>query len=321
METLFSLSREIPAAGPVPAASPIGGLQAGSIARGSIREACFVRKLSGGGAILHSEAPVQPGDRLEIDLSGHHLVGEVAWRHGNEVGLSFDAPIDVFALIARNLVSQPGERRRLPRIELRCPAQLEAGGRTERVTTRDVSQGGAKVETQAALRTGMRVRLRLDGFLPIESIVRWCENGVAGIAFEPELSWQELMPWLKERRDAALRLRPADAAPEAPRHPLTPAGTEVPPADTSVSLNLSARVREGTRRWGIEVAAITTEEVQFESFAALRLGTLIWVVLPGLEGWPARVVSIEGYRFTCSFTQPLHPAVLERILAAVQDGR
>jgi len=30
--------------------------------------------------------------------------------------------------------------------------------------------------------------------------------------------------------------------------------------------------------------------------------------------------AIDGYRFTCEFTQPLHPAVLERILASA-DGQ
>jgi hypothetical protein len=42
--------------------------------------------------------------------------------------------------------------------------------------------------------------------------------------------------------------------------------------------------------------------------------------LPGLEGWPARIVANEGYRFTCEFTQPLHPAVIERILSAARGA-
>jgi hypothetical protein len=88
------------------------------------------------------------------------------------------------------------------------------------------------------------------------------------------------------------------------------------PAAPSVQLNLSARVREGLRRWTIDVDSLDSRSVSFESYAPLRLGTLLWVVLPGLEGWPARIVANEGYRFTGEFTQPLHPAVLERILSA-----
>ena len=78
-------------------------------------------------------------------------------------------------------------------------------------------------------------------------------------------------------------------------------------------------MREGTRRWAIEVESLTTRAVEFESYAPIRIGTLLWIVLPGLEGWPARIVGAEGYRFTCEFTQPLHPAVLERVLASVPD--
>ena len=103
-----------------------------------------------------------------------------------------------------------------------------------------------------------------------------------------------------------------------PDRPAAPAAE--PGAEAGVQLNLPARVREGTRRWSIEVASITTRAVTFDSFAALGLGSLLWIVLPGLEGWPARIVSVDGYRFTCEFTQPLHPAVLERILTLAKDG-
>ena len=151
----------------------------------------------------------------------------------------------------------------------------------------------------------------LDGFRPVDGVVRWSRDSVAGIAFLPELSWQELMLWLKERRKSAFRGRQrAVRAAAAARRARTGRPTQ---GEEGIALNLPARVREGTRRWAIEVASITTRSVAFDSFAALRVGSLLWIVLPGLEGWPARIVSVEGYRFTCEFTQPLHPAVLERI--------
>ena len=94
-----------------------------------------------------------------------------------------------------------------------------------------------------------------------------------------------------------------------------------PDGDHKVALNLPARVREGTLRWQIDVTSITTRSVAFDSFAALRIGSLLWIVLPGLEGWPALIVSVDGYRFSCEFTQPLHPAVLERVLALARNGQ
>lgn len=318
VDIVYSLSGEMPG---LDAAfdEPIrDSLRPGAITSGSIRQVCSVRKLSAGGAILHVDHPVAIGERLELELmNGLPLDGVVAWRNGSEVGLRFDAQVDVFALIAHDIVSQPGERRRMPRVEITCPAMLETPTGTEYVTSRDVSQGGAKIDVPYKLAADTRVMLTLDGMQPVEGVVRWSQETVAGIAFLPELRWQDLMLWLKERRKGAfesLSARQETPAPApAPEPEPAPASAQLG-AETGVQLNLAARVREGTRRWSIEVAAISTRSVAFDSFAALQMGSLLWIVLPGLEGWPARIVSVDGYRYNCEFTQPLHPAVLERIL-------
>ena len=313
VETIYSLSGEVPAADAGAEGDDGVALWPGALTCGSVRRACWVKKISAGGAVLGCDHDLALGDRLELELmSGEQLAGRVAWRRGGEVGLSFDTQIDVFAIIAQDIVSQPGERRRMPRVELACPALLETGGRTEYATTRDVSQGGVKLDVPFALTPEQKVIVTLEDLRPVEGVVRWSDGNVAGIAFLPELKWQELMLWLKERRKSAFAAAAAPFAPPAaaPRRD-EPAGV----GEDGIELNLPALVREGTRRWSIDVAAITARSVAFDSFAALRVGSLLWIVLPGLEGWPARIVSVDGYRFTCEFTQPLHPAVLERILA------
>lgn len=310
METVYSLSGDVPPA-EIAELGDDHGLWPGALTVGSVRQVCLIRKISAGGAILHVDEPVELGERLDLELmTGAQLGGTVAWRRGCEVGLAFDRPTDIFAIIAQDIVSQPGERRRMPRVELVSSALLESRNGTELVTTRDISQGGAKLDVPFTLAAEEKVTLTLDGLAPIPGVVRWSAGNVAGIAFQPEVKWQELMLWLKERRkslpDDSLAPPPPDAEPPHP-------GAEAPVVG-GVQLNLHARVREGTRRWGIDVTAITTRSVIFDSFAALGTGSLLWIVLPGLEGWPARIVSVEGYRYTCEFTQPLHPAVLERIL-------
>lgn len=316
VETVYSLSGDVP-----PVESPIEaddvGLWPGALTHGSVRLVCSIRKISAGGAVLHVDQPVEPGERLDLELmTGEQLGGTVAWRRGSEVGLKFDAPIDVFAVIAQDIVSQPGERRRMPRVELSVQALLETAAGTELVTTRDISQGGMKIDMPFALVPDEHILVTLDGLPPIQGVVRWSAGQVAGIAFLPELRWQELMLWLKDRRKdrgEGLAPLPAPAANEPP--------TADPALEEGVQLNLPARVREGTRRWSIDVASITTRSVAFDSFAALGMGSLLWIVLPGLEGWPARIASVDGYRFTCEFTQPLHPAVLERILTLARAPR
>jgi len=317
VETIYSLSGEVPPAEAGQERGDDAALWPGALASGSVRRACLVRKLSAGGAVLHCAYDLELGERLELELmNGVPLAGRVAWRRGEEVGLSFDAQIDVFAIIAQDIVNQPGERRRMPRVELVCPALLETADSSELVTTRDLSQGGLKIDVPFALVPEQRVTITLDGLRPAAGVVRWSAGNVAGIAFLPELSWQELMLWLKERR-----ARGADAPFAPSRGGGDGQAAEVAPGEDGLALNLPARVREGTRRWAIEVESVSTRSVAFESFAALSIGSLLWVVLPGLEGWPARIVSVEGYRYDCEFTQPLHPAVLERILALAKERR
>jgi hypothetical protein len=316
LETIYSLSGEVPVADAGRDGDDDVALWPGALTSGSVRRACSIRKLSAGGAVLHCDHDVEIGERLELELmNGEQLAGRVAWRRGGEVGLSFDTQIDVFAIIAQDIVSQPGERRRMPRVELACAALLDVAGRSHPATARDVSQGGVKLDVPFPLAAEEKVTVTLDGLRPVEGVVRWSAGSLAGIAFLPELRWQELMLWLKERRNGAFHHATAPAPP-APAAAPAPAQD----ADQGISLNLPARVREGTRRWQIEVASITTRSVAFDSFAALRIGSLLWIVLPGLEGWPARIVSVEGYRFTCEFTQPLHPAVLERVLSLAKSG-
>lgn len=315
LETVYSLSGDVP---PVdaPGEGDDFGLWPGALTVGTVRQVCSIRKLSAGGAVVQVEGPVTPGERLHLELmNGELLVGTIAWQKGKEVGLRFDEAIDVFAMIAQDIVSQPGERRRMPRVELVVQALLETAAGTELVTTRDISQGGAKLDVPFELKPEERVMITLDGLPPQQAVVRWSAGHVAGIAFVPELRWQELMVWLKERRKK--KRETSLAAPEPALPPAPPEAEQ----EVGIQLNLAARVREGTRRWSIDVNSITTRNVTFDSFAALGMGSLLWIVLPGLEGWPARIVSVEGYRFTCEFTQPLHPAVLERILKLAKEDR
>lgn len=313
LDTVYSLSGEVPMMAPPD--DPGAYFQPGALVLGSVRQICQIRKLGAGGAVLHADVPIGEGERLELELdTGEPLVGTVAWRQGGEIGLKFDSAVDILPIIARNLASQPGERRRMPRIEIACPALLEHDGRTELAALRDIAQGGVKIETPHPLAQDLQVTVTPEGLHPIEGVVRWANGRTAGIAFTREISWQELMPWLR------LRSQQPDSDLAPPRPSATPPTEAETPAAPSVQLNLSARVREGLRRWTIDVDSLDLRSVSFESYAPLRLGTLLWVVLPGLEGWPARIVANEGYRFTCEFTQPLHPAVLERILSAARGS-
>ncbi len=301
--TVFSLSSDVPA--------PLGDASSGTtgtvLARGAVGELCSVRKLSRRGAVLHLDSPVEIGRDLSFELmNGRRISGTVSWVRGSEVILRFADDLDVLGVIAAELVSQPGERRRLPRVELQSPVRLQIGPRVVDAGLVDVSQGGLKMALREHLDPDTALVVALPGFRALPATVRWCDADFAGINFDEELSWQEMMPWLRARSAAPARVLTPVLAPA-----LAPAQAV---AEPSAELNIPAKIREGTERWNVEVMAITTTHVEFESYTRPRFGTLISVSLPGLPSWPGRVVSVEGDRWKCEFQQPLHPAVLERML-------
>ncbi|EGD58445.1 hypothetical protein Y88_0500 [Novosphingobium nitrogenifigens DSM 19370] len=47
----------------------------------------------------------------------------------------------------------------------------------------------------------------------------------------------------------------------------------------------------------------------------LRVGETLWITLPGLPPRQASVVWVDNFEAGCRFEQPLHPAILDTILA------
>ena len=69
-----------------------------------------------------------PGEEVAIELAtGQRPAGTIDWVAGGEAGIRFKQPIDMLALLNRKLVSQPAERRTMPRVELRCGVGTEVG--------------------------------------------------------------------------------------------------------------------------------------------------------------------------------------------------
>jgi len=112
LDTIYSLSGEVPLVEVPTEDVDESVLQPGELVIGSIRQVCLIRKISAGGAVLHVDTPAEEGRRLELELeTGEHLDGTIVWCRGSELGLRFDEPIDILPILARALVSQPGERR------------------------------------------------------------------------------------------------------------------------------------------------------------------------------------------------------------------
>nr|WP_314444578.1 PilZ domain-containing protein [uncultured Sphingomonas sp.] len=162
------------------------------------RELCLIKNISAGGAMLrlYSES-ITLGQKLTVELKcGQPLSGQVAWVRSPNVGLVFNRPIDVIAMLSQ---SEDGPRPRMPRIETSCFCTLRDGASIVRARACDISQGGIKVETTANFSRNAEVVVSLPGLAPQPGVVRWTADGSAGITFNRLLPLPQLIDWLKAR--------------------------------------------------------------------------------------------------------------------------
>jgi hypothetical protein len=100
-------------------------LRVGALTLGGRRELCLIRNVSAGGMMIRPYSPIAAGTHLTVELKqGDSVSGVVQWSDKGLVGITFDEPIDVLALL-----NAPGgrPRPRMPRIELSCAAATASG--------------------------------------------------------------------------------------------------------------------------------------------------------------------------------------------------
>jgi hypothetical protein len=163
------------------------------------RRECSIRKISALGATLRGGMAGAPGDDVAIELAnGQRPAGTIEWVRGGEAGIVFRQPIDVLALINRNLVSQPTERRAMPRVELRCRLHMKWGANLEAATLRNISAGGLQVEGDILPPRGTMISVFIDGLNVPPGEVVWQKGNLAGVELFEELSWSSIIPWIRE---------------------------------------------------------------------------------------------------------------------------
>ena len=199
LETSFSFSDQVPTP-PERRESEryVTILRVGVLVIEGRRELCLIRNISAGGLMAHVYSPVEPGQRVVVELkSNQQIEGQVHWVRDADAGIAFDAKVDVSQMLANPAVLDNGWRPRLPRVEIDRLATLRVGARTYWVHTRDISQGGVKIETDQPLETGAEVVVTLENLRPLAGTVRWQKGRACGISFNDLLKFDELIGWLK----------------------------------------------------------------------------------------------------------------------------
>jgi len=197
--TTFVMENRLPWPDDGAVAGVEGPFDAGVIHDGDLRRDCFIQKISALGATLRGEVKSAPGDEVAIELaSGHRPQGTIDWVRGREAGIRFKQPLDMLALINRNLISQPTERRAMPRVELRCRLHLKWSANLEPAMLRNISASGLQVEGEALPPRGTFISIFIEGLNVPAGEVVWQKGNLAGIELMEDLSWSSIIPWIRE---------------------------------------------------------------------------------------------------------------------------
>jgi hypothetical protein len=195
--TTFVLEPEFPWAAGVQ--STDGPLDQVAIFVGGFRKDCLLRSVSALGASVSGELATEAGSQVALELpTGQRPAGTIEWINGLDAGVRFKAPVNVMPLINRQLLSQPVERRKLPRVELRCNAWVELDGEFTSAIVRNVSAGGVQLEGQSLPEVGSDVRLFIEGLNVPPAKVIWKKGELAGLQFTVELPWASVFHWVRE---------------------------------------------------------------------------------------------------------------------------
>ena len=197
--TTFVMASELPWPDDAAPADALGALDRVAVTVAGERRDCAVRKISALGATVRGGlGAAVPGSDVSVELAtGHRPAGTIDWVAGGEAGIRFKAPIDMMALLNRTLISQPGERRTMPRVELRCPVGMKWGVSLAAATLRNISARGLQVEGEDLPPRETFVSLFIDGLVMPAGEVVWRKGNLAGIELMEDVSWSSLMPWVR----------------------------------------------------------------------------------------------------------------------------
>ena len=197
--TTFVMAARLPWPDVAPPADALGVLDPIALFVGGERRDGGIRKISPLGATVRGVTGESPGAEVSIELAtGQRPMGTIDWVAGGEAGIRFKQPIDMVALLNRTLISQPGERRTMPRVELRCHVGMKWGGSLAAATLRNISARGLQVEGDDLPPRDTFVSLFIEGLVVPGGEVVWRKDNLAGIELMDELRWSSLMPWVRE---------------------------------------------------------------------------------------------------------------------------
>jgi hypothetical protein len=202
--TIFSLTTDVPRPTDVRADDRLLSLlPVGKLVADDWQDLCRIRNISAGGLMAETTRRHDAGVPVTVELnSNQHVGGTLVWTRDTTVGVKFDQNVDLREILA-NRRPRIGFRPRPARLDINCTATVRIGGLYYKVEVRDISLGGIKIHLQDRECLGKDVVVTVESLRPIKGVIRWHEDGLAGVVFDKPVTFEELAEWLSKRIEVA----------------------------------------------------------------------------------------------------------------------
>jgi hypothetical protein len=172
-------------------------MQVAKIRLGSGREElCLLRDISPEGLKAELYVHAEAGVHIEIELrTGHVMGGRIAWAEAGQIGVSFDEPMPMAAMMAHCSFDDRMGKLRPPRINVEMRGLLKLGIEERAVRIGNISQAGVQIDIAQPLQAGSPCAIGMPG-LPLRSAtIRWWRDDQAGLLLAEPLDYPEFAEW------------------------------------------------------------------------------------------------------------------------------
>lgn len=159
---------------------------------------CLIRNIGAGGLMLETYAPFALGTAVRVEPKGcEPVTGKICWVKDKNAGVAFDAAIDVAAYLNLNQLPEAQETPRGPRLKVERRARLRVGAMWHVVDLIDLSQKGAKIQSDLPMEADAAVELMVERLGSLSGRVRWMKGDRLGIEFSTAIALADLAEWVE----------------------------------------------------------------------------------------------------------------------------
>lgn len=163
---------------------------------------CRIRDISATGLKIETSIDLKVGQVAALELrSDLKMTGHVRWKKGQNVGIQFDAPIDMSRYLLRTESKIDRIKARAPRYSCSAEAMVFTDNGCCACLVSNISLSGAglrNITIKMKLRPGQTLRFMSDGLSVHHATIAWTDCDRVGLKFRQPIKYTELQEWLDD---------------------------------------------------------------------------------------------------------------------------